>query len=95
MKYPLVYVEWDDHHSDDAWQKVEEWDHSPAQCFSVGWLFKEDERGITIIGCYGDQVGNMQYILKPCITKMTVLRKARVKKVKNGKPVVAVPDAGS
>lgn len=83
MKYPLVYIEWDDHHSNDGWQAEADVKHSPAPCRSVGWLYKEDEKGVTIVGSVNDtDVGNNLYIVRSCITKYKVLRKGKNEKHK-------------
>ena len=72
---PLAYVEWEDAHANGGWQdKV---DHSPALCWSVGYLYKEDRKGITLIGSGSgkneESVGNTQYIPKKYITFKTTL----------------------
>lgn len=75
VKDPLLYVEWDDHHANAAWQdKV---DHSPSKCASVGWLTKEDRRGLTIAGSVdpnSQSIGSTQYILKRDITYRVVVK---------------------
>ncbi len=67
---PLVYVEWEDAHANGSWQ--EKVDHSPAVCWSIGYLFKEDRKGITLIGSGSGSsesaVGNTQFIPKRYIT---------------------------
>ena len=46
--------------------------HGPRQVHSVGWLFKEDDEGITIVACFDNKssqsTSNAQFILKSCIT---------------------------
>ncbi len=67
---PLVYVEWEDAHANGSWQ--EKVDHNPAPCWSIGYLYKEDRTGITLIGSGSggaeEAVGNTQYIPKRYIT---------------------------
>ncbi len=67
---PLAYVEWEDAHANGGWQ--EKVDHTPAVCWSIGYVYKEDRRGLTLIGSgsgdAGDMVGNSQYIPKKYIT---------------------------
>lgn len=73
---PLVYIEWLDHHANGSWQ--DQLEHHPAICLSVGWIAKEDSKGLTIAGSKapgtGSTVGNTQYILKNCIVKRTVIK---------------------
>ncbi len=72
---PLVYLEWDDHHANGAWQ--EKIDHTPSPCVSIGWIAKEDRKGITIAACVdpgSEAVGNTQYILKRDITFRKIIR---------------------
>ena len=72
---PLLLVTWKDHKADGAWTDVEGF-HGPSLCFQVGWLFKEDDEGITLAAGYSPPhsendphtTGNLQYILKSCIT---------------------------
>ena len=69
IKPPLSYVEWADHHANGAWQG--EIDHTPAVCCSIGWLVKEDSKGLSIAASKGKEdkllLGNTQYIIKSCI----------------------------
>ncbi len=76
-KYPLVYVEWADHFSSAEWHEVADIVHTPLFCLSVGWLLKDNEEGITLITSISDgQVGGTTFIMRPCIKKCSVLRKA-------------------
>ena len=73
-RLPLIYIEWDDHHANAAWQDAI--DHEPAHCLSVGWLYEEDDRGLTLVSnVTDDSVGNSQYILKSCITKRKLVKR--------------------
>ena len=73
-RLPLVYIEWDDHHANASWQDTV--DHDPAHCMSVGWLYHEDHKGVTLISnVTDDSVGNSQFILKSCITKRKVVKR--------------------
>ena len=77
IKPPLIYVEWADHHANGAWQS--EIDHTPAICCSVGWLIKEDRRGLSVAGSKGTDDkpplhGNSQYIIKSCILKRETIK---------------------
>jgi hypothetical protein len=73
-RLPLVYIEWDDHHANASWQDTV--DHDPAHCMSIGWLYHENNKGLTLISnVTDDTVGNSQFILKSCITKRKVIRR--------------------
>ena len=75
---PLVFVKWKDSTSEGGWGDVDKF-HGPGICYSVGWLAKEDDEGITIIGdCYppdqhGHEIGRLQYILKSTIVERKIL----------------------
>ncbi len=45
---PLVYLEWEDAHANGGWQ--EKVDHNPALCWSIGYVYQEDRKGITLVG---------------------------------------------
>ncbi len=70
VNLPLLYVEWEDAHANGGWQ--EKVDHTPAMCWSIGYLYKEDRKGITLIGSGSGSseaaVGNTQFIPKRYIT---------------------------
>ncbi len=63
---PLVYLEWEDAHANGSWQ--EKVDHNPALCWSIGYVYQEDRKGITLVGSGSgnseEAVGNTQYIPK-------------------------------
>jgi hypothetical protein len=89
IPYPLVLVEWKDHYADDrTWVSGHEIENTPEYCFSVGWLYKEDDEGMSIIRDLdpndpkGGTVGGVQYILKNCITKLITLRNGVKKREK-------------
>ena len=84
IKYPLLYVEWDDHHSYEGWVPEDKVINTPSACISVGWLYIEDDKGITLISSMGDegQVSCTHYIIKSCITKRVVVRKGQIEKTK-------------
>ena len=87
-KRPLLLVDWKDHCADGSWADVEKF-HGPAICHSIGWLWKEDADGITLAANYGstDETGNLQYIVKSCITSRQEIkvRKPRKRKPKDGR----------
>ena len=71
----LVFISWKDHAAEGAWVDVDSF-HGPALCYSVGWLRREDDEGITIAANWSPKgnsmpegTGNLQYILKACITQ--------------------------
>jgi len=78
----LVLISWKDHTANGGWADVDEF-HGPSLCHSVGWLWKEDDEGLTLAGGWSpgikkydhESTGNLQYILKSCIVqrrKLTV-----------------------
>lgn len=49
--YPLVYIQWDDHVSDDAWLNGGEEAAKATQAqsvHSIGWLVHEDDKSYVI-----------------------------------------------
>lgn len=78
MAHPIVRLTWKDHAADGSWKDVDEF-HGPAMCHSVGWIYREDDEGITIAGSYSPDdgkshtTGNLQYILKSCIVARRTL----------------------
>lgn len=79
---PLVVIEWEDHVTEEGWQQAKDIGHAPGMVQTVGWLIREDEKGISLCSSVsptrGDgEVGHHQYILKNCITNRWVLRKGK------------------
>jgi len=75
----LVYLEWlDAMGHEPGWKKIEDIqkDDKPALCHSVGWIIKDTEKYLTIIGDWNDSEDGdrEQVILKQNITKRTKLR---------------------
>ena len=89
--FPLVLVEWKDHWDSASWKSLEDIEHIPELCLTVGWLVKETEEGLTVVSCLDPHdpinkpMGSTQYILKNCITKHKVLRKATTPRKKKQK----------
>lgn len=84
VPYPLVQIIWKDHHADDrTWVLKHEIENLPEYCMSIGWIYKEDDEGVSIVRDIdpndpaNGSVGGVMYILKNCITKMTILRKGK------------------
>ena len=81
IKRPLVIVKWKDHCAEGGWCDVDNF-HGPGVCFSVGWLYKEDDEGITLAAYYSPSdyhdysTGNLQYILKGTIVERKIVQKA-------------------
>ena len=68
-----------------GWSDVESF-HGASVCYSVGWLWKEDDEGITLVanwspeddkGHKDETTANMQYLLKSCIVERKIIRKAQ------------------
>lgn len=75
MKYPLVYIEWEDHVGYHAgWENFKNVDNKPVLIASIGFLIREDEKCVSLCACLDTQgeatVGkNISTILKNCIKK--------------------------
>jgi hypothetical protein len=84
--FPLVLVEWKDHFSETTWVSPKDISNKPEMCLTVGWLVKEDEDGLTVVSCIDPKdpvngtMGGTQYVVRSCITKQVILRKAKQKK---------------
>lgn len=70
----LVFIEWEDHcgYAASGWSEAENLENKPCIIHSVGYVVKEDDKYITITGCYdtGSQgMKNVSVIIKSCITK--------------------------
>ena len=83
-KHPLIYVEWEDHHSNGGWQELDAIDSDPLTAVSVGWLVCETEKTLVIAGSkamfvdsYSSPFSNTTTILKSNILKRIKLRKPR------------------
>ena len=79
---PLLIVKWKDHAAEGGWADVEKF-HCPAICYSVGWIYKEDDEAITLVANYspdddhhGHTTGNLQFILKSCIVERKLIKRA-------------------
>lgn len=73
----MLIVKWKDHAGEAGWKEDVKDFHSPALVKSVGWLLKEDDEGITLSGARasdGSQISQLQYLLKSCIIKRTVVK---------------------
>ena len=69
-----VYLEWEDHWSPSGggWHDLEEgppW--KPLICCSVGWIVKEDSKGVVLAANIsgGGDLSQCSYILKNCIKR--------------------------
>jgi len=80
---PLLIVKWKDHCAEGGWASVEKF-HVASECYSVGWLYKEDDEAITLVANYSPNgsdthnqhtTGNLQYILKASIVHRVVIVK--------------------
>lgn len=82
---PLVYIEWLDHCADGSWTDVETF-HGPATVHTIGWLFKEDRKGLTVAACVSPNrdashaTSNLQFILRSCIVYRQVVELPKRKK---------------
>lgn len=72
MKYPIVYIEWDDSFTTTSWGDLEEVQKiERAKCLSVGFLVSETKKEITLAQSLGEEGGVNGSITVPrgCITK--------------------------
>lgn len=73
----LIYVEWEDHHGSSEWGGIDGFDEKPLVVCSIGWFFKEDEKGLmlcsSLSGVASGLFSDYRYILKSCIVKRVVL----------------------
>lgn len=51
---PLIIIEWDDAHGNDAMFNDTDVDHRPLRFTTVGFLIKSDEIGVSLAMDYGD-----------------------------------------
>lgn len=76
--HPLLLLKWKDHKSSHGWEGVDDF-HGPAAIYSVGWLYKEDDEGITIASAWSDdthpETSELQYILKAAIVQRVIILK--------------------
>jgi len=77
---PLLLIAWFDHTSEGAWADADKF-HGPSLCYSIGWLCREDDGGITIsadisptMETDSHSTGRLQYILKSCIVGRDTLK---------------------
>jgi hypothetical protein len=79
--YPPVVVWWDDAWGEDKTIAVSDIDHEPILTYTLGWLLREDHRGVTIsMDSYPDpeekdHVRNYAFIPKGMIVKIDYLEK--------------------
>lgn len=68
----VIYVEWEDHWgSGGGWAQPENVESKPLTCYTIGFLVKEDKKGLTLALSHdGQGAGSCHsYILKNCIKK--------------------------
>jgi hypothetical protein len=79
--YPPVVVWWDDAWGEDKSVCVREVEHVPFLTYTIGWLIRNDHRGVTIaMDSYPeidstDHVRNYAFIPKGMIVKIDYLEK--------------------
>jgi len=82
--YPIVYVEWTDTATEDAWQLTEDAvNNDPHPAFTTGWLLKETKNVLYISHSYSpDDKGRDEEVMgkvsipRSTVTKMVVIKKA-------------------
>jgi hypothetical protein len=79
LKFPLVYIEWEDSAHVGAWMdfpEVAEQDRV-YPCHSVGWLVKDGQWKVLCASLTEVQGGMRVHIPKSAIRKFVILRKAQ------------------
>lgn len=87
-KVPFAIVVWDDAHgsaTEDV--TIEALDHTPMVMTTVGWLLREDERGVSVANERCEEGGKMVYrghtfIPKAMVRSCTVMKLVRPRKPK-------------
>ncbi len=80
IKYPLVYVEWEDAEHDGGWSDPnDEIGHNLGIIVSIGWLIHQNTQRIVMASSLATtttQIGNKQYIPVKQIVKIKKTRQA-------------------
>ena len=73
----MVYVEWTDAATEDDWQLTEDAvDAGPHPAHTVGWLLKEDDKGIYIAHTYSpDDKGKSEEVMGKLVIPRGMLLK--------------------
>jgi hypothetical protein len=99
LKLPWVEVRWNDANTgnDDVVTKENiHLYHKPTVVHTVGWLFQEDDKGITLVNEFYDECyRGRTFIYRPMIISVTpfTMSKARVKKTPPAPKPAASADA--
>jgi hypothetical protein len=91
---PFVVVVWDDAHGSSTTDvTIEDLDHKPLVMTTVGWLLREDERGISVANERCEEGGKMVYrghtfVPKAMVRSATPMKlvRPRTKKVPTSEP---------
>ena len=77
-KPPIVEVTWEDAFNSSRWlreSEVNEWHGLGATCTTLGYLFKRDQRGVTLVQSLSPQeFGATWFIPKRMIKKLRRLK---------------------
>lgn len=86
-KYPMVRVEWEDSAIlPRSWQDLEEIvKTAPVLGVTSGWMVRDDEVGVTVVGSYGQQE-------KPDVLGGMMIPRSAVRKVERLAVVVVTED---
>ncbi len=69
IPFPLVWIEWNDAASIDAWTDAQEMDHGLRACVTVGWLMRETAGELYVSATRSDSEACCTTIIpKRCIT---------------------------
>lgn len=76
----LLYVEWLDSAGRRGWHSPDDIDNEPAFCRTVGWLYQEDKRAVTLVPTHSEYSDSDPSAMDPvtipraCITRRVKLR---------------------
>jgi len=76
-KYPLVCIDWEDHHGDAGWVEKVSTDDEILKAQTIGWLVDESKKAYHVMDTRTSDGGHGGYslILKSCVTNILIMRK--------------------
>jgi hypothetical protein len=78
LKYPIDYILWEDHYSEDGWKKIDDIDASAAPVETIGSVIKENDEIVMVAlnVCENAEVSCTMVIMKSCIKTRRRIRDA-------------------
>lgn len=75
----LIYVEWLDSAGCRGWHGEKDINNSPAHCRTVGWLYLEDKRAITLVPTHSEYEDSSPSAMDPVtIPKGCIQRRVKL-----------------